>query len=216
MRDGRTDSASRDLRRRRAHAGLPDEALQSPNALFRKTRFSRAFDSLAPHATRADAQSRCHVRHDRGHASPRCRALVRVQQVRRPRRRRAAGASAGERLADRPKRRLARYFPAIALSGVAVPRDRASAHLDASAPSPTALVRSRLTATERALRRPHTHVRLRRDRRVVRSPRRRTSPTTSPSPSRSPSRSRRTASTPLASSWRRARRRSSRCSRKRI
>jgi hypothetical protein len=29
----------------------------------------------------------------------------------------------------------ARYFPAIALSGVAVPRDRASAHLDASAPS---------------------------------------------------------------------------------
>jgi hypothetical protein len=83
-------------------------------------------------------------------------------------------------------------------------------------PSPTALVRSRLTATERALRRPHTHVRLRRDRRVVRSPRRRTSPTTSPSPSRSPSRSRRTASTPLASSWRRARRRSSRCSRKRI
>ena len=110
----------------------------------------------------------------------------------------------------------ARYFPAIALSGVAVPRDRASAHLDASAPSPTALVRSRLTATERALRRPHTHVRLRRDRRVVRSPRRRTSPTTSPSPSRSPSRSRRTASTPLASSWKRARRRSSRCSRKRI
>ena len=81
---------------------------------------------------------------------------------------------------------------------------------------PTALVRSRLTATERALRRPHTHVRLRRDRRVVRSPRRRTSPTTSPSPSRSPSLSRRTASTPLASSWRRARRRSSRCSRKRI
>ena len=78
---------------------------------------------------------------------------------------------------------------------------------------PTALVRSRLTATERALLRPH---RLRRDRRVVRSPRRRTSPTTSPSPSRSPSLSRRTASTPLASSWRRARRRSSRCSRKRI
>ena len=191
----------------------PAAADQSPNALFRTTRFSRAFDPLAPHATRADAQSRCHVRHDRGHASPRCRALVRVQQVRRPRRRRAAGASAGERLADRPKRRLARYFPAIALSGVAVPRDRASAHLDASVPSPTALVRSRLTATERALLRPH---RLRRDRRVVRSPRRRTSPTTSPSPSRSPSRSRRTASTPLASSWRRARRRSSRCSRKRI
>lgn len=213
MRDGRTDSASRDLRRRRAHAGLPDEALQSPNALFRKTRFSRAFDSLAPHATRADAQSRCHVRHDRGHASPRCRALVRVQQVRRPRRRRAAGASAGERLADRPKRRFGeifsrdRPFRASPFRAIALRRTSTRPRL------PTALVRSRLTATERALLRPH---RLRRDRRVVRSPRRRTSPTTSPSPSRSQSLSRRTASIPLASSWRRARRRSSRCSRKRI
>ena len=207
MRDGRTDSASRDLRRRRAHAGLPDEALQSPNALFRKTRFSRAFDSLAPHATRADAQSRCHVRHDRGHASPRCRALVRVQQVRRPRRRRAAGASAGERLADRPKRRFGEIFSRDRPFG-----RRRSARSRFGAPR---RVRAfpRLTATERALLRPH---RLRRDRRVVRSLRRRTSPTTSPSPSRSPSLSRRTASTPLASSWRRARRRSSRCSRKRI
>ena len=103
MRDGRTDSVPR-------AKNVGDAALQSPNALFRKTRFSRAFDSLAPHATRADAQSRCHVRHDRGHASPRCRALVRVQQVRRPRRRRAAGASAGERLADRPKRRFGEIF----------------------------------------------------------------------------------------------------------
>ena len=202
MRDGRTDSASRDLRRTRQSfvqtRFFERPAFRARSTRSRHTRPAQTRRVGAMSAMTAGTLLRAAAR---SFASNKSAGLAVAAQQVRPR---ANDSRIGRSAAS------ARYFPAIALSGVAVPRDRASAHLDASAPSHG---RSRLTATERALLRPH---RLRRDRRVVRSPRRRTSPTTSPSPSRSQSLSRRTASIPLASSWRRARRKSSRCSRKRI
>jgi hypothetical protein len=90
--------------------------IEKPGRVFERRLFARVRTARVTRVPRRRAD-RVPLRHDRGRASPRCRALVRVEQVLRPRRRRAAGASARERPADPRSAASARYFPRSPVRG---------------------------------------------------------------------------------------------------
>ena len=159
----------------------PDFPIEKPGRVFEQRLFARVRTARVTRVPRRRAD-RVPLRHDRGRASPRRRALVRVEQVLRPRRRRAAGASARERPADPRSAASARYFPRSPVRGG---RSRDSSRAERAVVAffhlrVRARTRARLRgAADRRARSPRTPNASLDDRRD-RSPRRRRFPTMTP------------------------------------
>jgi len=159
----------------------PDFPVEEPGRVFEQRLFVRVRTARVTRVPRRRAD-RVPLHHDRGRASPRRRALVRVEQVLRPRRRCAAGASARERPADPRSAASARYFPRSPVRGG---RSRDSSRAERAVAAffhlrVRARTRARLRgAADRRARSPRTPNASLDDRRD-RSPRRRRFPTETP------------------------------------